>query len=479
MATRLFILYVFSAFTLGLATQATAEARQADSSARTVSDDRVSQIIVRLSQYEGSARDIGISARQLTRLVKAAAGIELTRFREMSGDARVLALPKEMDPATVEAITDRIARLSGVEYAEPDRIYRPAVVDPTTASPELAATDPRYAEQWHYFELTGGIDLPAAWAITTGDPSIRVAVIDTGILGSHEDLAGQWEGGYDFISRAANARDGDGRDGDPTDAGDWDSTDPSSWHGTHVAGTIAAATNNGKGVAGIAYGAKVVPVRVLGKRGGKTSDIVDAMRWSAGIAVKGVPTNPYPAEVLSLSLGGAGACSKAWRGAIEDVLAKGSVIVVAAGNEQKDASTSNPGNCPGVITVAATNRDGDLAWYSNYGPKVEISAPGGDTTDASGDGVLSTLNTGSQRAESDSYAFYQGTSMATPHVSAVVALMLSANPDLTPLQVARILKSTARPFAAGTTCATAVKCGAGILDAGAAVEASAASAIAE
>lgn len=474
MKARLFPVYVCGAFALGMATQTPADVRRADTSAPTESSERISQIIVRLAQYEGTSREIGISTRQLGQLAKAA-GVKLARLREMSGDARVLTLPKDMDPATVEAIAERISRLPGVEYAEPDRIYRPAAVIPA-AAPELAATDPRYAEQWHYFEATGGIDLPTAWDMSTGDPSIHVAVIDTGILGNHEDLAGQWEGGYDFISRAANARDGNGRDSDPTDQGDWSAAYSSSWHGSHVAGTIAAATNNGKGVAGIAYGSKVVPVRVLGKSGGTTSDIIDAMRWSAGITVRGVPANAYPAEVLSMSLGGSGKCTTAWKNAIKDIRAKGSVIVAAAGNSQQDASKSSPGNCDGVITVAATDRSGDLAWYSNYGSKVEISAPGGDTSGTAENGILSTLNTGTKQAESDSYAFYQGTSMATPHVSGVVALMLSVNPDLTPDEVSDILQTSARPFAEGTTCATAGKCGAGILDAGAAVEAAAAAA---
>src|SRR5690606_31257016 len=147
---------------------------------------------------------------------------------------------------------------------------------------------------------------------------VVVAVLDTGIT-RHGDLDANVLPGYDFISDAGKANDGDGRDNDPSDPGDWvtlnqcpggNRAENSSWHGTHVAGTIAAVTNNAKGVAGTAFGARILPVRVLGTCGGYDSDIADAIVWAAGGSVSGVPTNANPAEVINLSLGGGGACGR-------------------------------------------------------------------------------------------------------------------------------------------------------------------------
>lgn len=188
--------------------------------------------------------------------------------------------------------------------------------------PLLVPNDPQYTNQWHY-KGTYGIDAPAAWDIITGSTDIVVAVIDTGIC-NHADLAGRYLPGYDFVSDVLVANDGGGRDGDASDPGDWITAaedgsgyfagcgaSDSSWHGTHVAGTIGAASNNNFGVAGINWVSKILPVRVLGKCGGNTSDIIDGMRWAAGLTVAGVPANPYPAKVLNMSLGGSGACDLA------------------------------------------------------------------------------------------------------------------------------------------------------------------------
>ena len=270
--------------------------------------------------------------------------------------------------------------------------------------------------------------------------------------------------------------DGDGRDTDPSDPGDWiDAADiasgnfpdvgsaNSSFHGTHVAGTIGAATDNGIGVAGINWVSKILPARVLGKCGGYLSDVADAIRWSAGLTVPGVPANANPARVLNLSLGGPGSCGATMQDAINDALTANAVVVVAAGNGNVDASQSTPGNCNGVITVGATGSAGERASYSNYGALVEISAPGT---------ALSTVNTGATSPDSGAYdyAFKSGTSMATPHVSGIASLMLSRNPALTPSQVISKIQTTARAFPTGTgrDCTTAL-CGAGIIDAGAAV----------
>ena len=246
--------------------------------------------------------------------------------------------------------------------------------------PLLLPNDPGLASQWHYrgppAEM-GGANLPPAWDLTTGSAGIVVAVIDTGSMPGHPDLAGRFIGGYDLIADLPTGNDGDGRDADPTDPGDWITAaesagavfsgcpiQDSSFHGTHVAGTIGAASNNGVGVAGINWVSKILPVRVLGKCGGWTSDVVDGIRWSAGLAVPNVPANTNPARVLNLSLGGYAChgspqvcdCGTSTQSAIDDAVDAGAVVVVAAGNSNRPASESTPGNCNGVITVGATGR---------------------------------------------------------------------------------------------------------------------------
>ena len=195
--------------------------------------------------------------------------------------------------------------------------------------------------------------------------------------------------GYDFINDVTVSNDGDGRDTDPSDPGDYGCGNGSSWHGTHVSGTIGAASNNGVGVTGVNWVSKILPARVLGVCGGYISDIADAIRWSAGIAVAGVPTNANPARVENLSLGGTEACSNTMQSAINDAVTRGTVVVVAAGNENADASTSEPANCDNVIAVGATTRTGGRASFSNYGSRVTLSAPGTF--------VLSTLKTQAAR----------------------------------------------------------------------------------
>ena len=394
-------------------------------------------------------------------------GVPLQYFREMSGDAHVLQLQEPLPLEQVRLLAQQLMNLPEVEYAEADQIM----------THTLVPNDPQYTNQWHYFE-TWGINLPAAWDVTTGSSSIVAAVIDTGIT-NHADLSGRTVPGYDFISNVAMANDGNGRDNNPGDPGDWVTANEcfagspalnSSWHGTHVAGTIGAASNNGLGVAGVNWNSKILPVRVLGKCGGSISDIADAMRWSAGLTVAGVPANANPARVLNLSLGGGGACSATYQNAINDSTAAGAVVVISAGNSNANASGFQPANCNGVITVAATNRSGSKANYSNFGATVEISAPGGQMNVSASNGVLSTLNTGTTVPASDTYAYYQGTSMAAPHISGVVSLVFSRNPSLTPSQVLSILQNTAKAFPGGGTCNTS-NCGSGIVDAGAAVNA--------
>ena len=384
-------------------------------------------------------------------------GLQMRTLHSTATGANVVHLGKKMSNAEVAALAKDLAeRDPDVEYAEPDSIMVKM----------MTPNDSRYNEQWHYFESTGGMRANTAWDLSTGT-GVRVAVIDTGYR-PHADLSGQFVGGYDFIADTATAADGNGRDSDASDPGDsitagqcgaGSPASGSSWHGTHVAGTIAARTNNATGVAGVAFNAKIVPIRVLGKCGGYTSDIADAIVWAAGGTVTGVPANAYPARVINMSLGGSGACGTTTQNAINSARSRGAVVVVAAGNDNQNASNFNPGNCAGVVNVAATNRSGGRAFYSNYGTAIDVAAPGGDTSVAGG-GILSTLNSGTTVPGSDNYAFYQGTSMAAPHVAGVVALMLAKTPSLTVDQVESTLKSTSRAFPA--TCSG---CGSGIVDA--------------
>ncbi|HBX69929.1 MAG TPA: hypothetical protein DEH25_11285, partial [Chloroflexi bacterium] len=196
----------------------------------------------------------------------------------------------------------------------------------------------------------------------------------------------------------------------------------------------------------------------------------DGIRWAAGLSVTGVPNNPYPVQVINMSLGGGGSCDATSQNAINDAVAAGTTVVVAAGNNNANASNYSPASCNNVITVAATNRDGSRAYYSNYGSVVEISAPGGAQSYANDpNGVLSTLNTGTQGPVADSYEYYQGTSMAAPHVAGVASLVLSMDPSLTPAEILTILQNTVTPFPGGSTCNTSI-CGSGIVNAGLAVQ---------
>jgi len=408
---------------------------------------------------------------QDTARLSQAAGVQLTYLRQMSGGAHVYRLPQAAAAAALTGLTAGLEALPEVEYAEPDQIM----------TIQATPNDPYYNTMWNYFTPSPGnygVNLPPAWDITKGSASTVVAVIDTGLL-PHPDLAGRILPGYDFIADLPTANDGDGRDADASDPGDWvvkDECGPgskpnnSSWHGTHVAGTIAANTNNGLGVAGVNWNAKILPVRVLGKCGGYISDITDGMRWSAGLSVPGVPANPTPAHVLNLSLGGYGACGSTYQNAINSITAKGKTIVVAAGNSGDQVSNYRPANCSGVITVAATNRNGSRALYSNYGAAVEISAPGGEGAGLNDpNGIRSTLNDGATIPGGYTYSTYNGTSMATPHVAGIVSLMYGLKPSLTPLEALAALQNTATAFPAGSTCSTA-NCGRGIANAAAALQ---------
>jgi serine protease len=350
----------------------------------------------------------------------------------------------------------------------------------------------RTIDQWYLKKpnatVVSSINAPAAWDITTGSASAIVAVLDTGVRQDHPDLAGQFVSGYDMIgygspgsTSTAIANDGGGADADPSDPGDWvsqadlnggtlgsgcDSSDlsNSSWHGTRVSGLIAALSNNGQGMAGVGWGLKILPVRVLGKCGGYDSDIMAGMKWAAGVPFTGSPAlNQNKAKVLNLSLGGGGSCdpnaaassaqqratAALYRETINLVNATGATIVVAAGNSEGQA-VGLPGNCPGVIAVAALRHVGTKVGFSSLGSEVTIAAPGGNCINTgSGQACLypmvSTTNGGATSpvpydaangtAASDplSHAYTGsaasvGTSFSAPIVSGIVGLWPRCGP---------------------------------------------------
>ncbi|GAC1621682.1 MAG: hypothetical protein NVS9B10_04800 [Nevskia sp.] len=389
-------------------------------------------------------------------------GMALNRLRTIATGAEVIRVGRDLNDAEMASLFADFKADPRVEYVEEDRIMH-ALFTPN---------DTQYSQQWDMYEAAAGINGPAAWDTNTGTGAV-IASIDTGVR-YHADLAANLVGGYDFITNPAN-NDGDGRDSDPSDPGDYNAagqcgvgsaTSNSSWHGTHVAGTAGAVGNNALGVTGVAYTAKVVPVRVLGRCGGTTSDIADAIIWASGGTVSGVPANANPAKVLSLSLGGSGPCDSTTQAAINSARSRNATVVVAAGNSNADAANFNPASCTGIITGASVGRTGGKAYYSNYGAAVAVAAPGGDQSTGTANGILSTFNTGTTTPGSDSYGYYQGTSQATPHVAGVAGLLYSARPLSTTDQVISAIKSSARAFPA--TCS---QCGSGIVNAAAALAA--------
>jgi serine protease len=374
-------------------------------------------------------------------------------IEERSGD--LYAVTFENPDVMPRLMAELSAATDVVEYVEYDTTLYPNQLEPN---------DPCYAFQWHYWPregsgpnvAPGGASLPARWAQTTGQASVVVAVLDTGIAANVDNSSSNLIAGFDFVANAGNARDGDGRDPDPTDPGD----SFASFHGTHVAGTIGSAfTDNAVEIASVNWEVSVQPVRVLGNLGGATSDIIDAIRWAAGLPVPGAPINPTPARIINMSLGGPGACSRAFQSAIDDATAAGVLVVAAAGNDARDASGFSPSGCGNVFTVAAGDLDGRLARYSNFGTTVELLAPGGDVQadrnrDGLPDGVISTVR--------DGLAIYNGTSMAAPHVAGVAALLLAEDPSLTPTEIGARLMGSAVPR---STSECSRPCGAGLLNA--------------
>jgi serine protease len=473
---------------------------------------------VSLARERAPSAGVTLAVREGERWQRVLAAAPEMRVRErhpVLASAQRLRFEQPLTQAQAQALAQRLAARPEVAWAVPDTRERRLANPPT---------DPYFGQQWWAQPVSGSDGLPldqrlrgvpgflSAWVVqSTGTAAGSVAVLDSGVLKTHPELQGRLLPGYDMVSVAAYANDGDGRDSDASDPGDWVSAadkvnDPgnfagcevedSKWHGTAIAGIVSALANNGVGMAGINWSASVLPVRVAGKCGAAVSDIVDGMRWAAGLDVckrsnnagaclEFVPRNPTPARVVNISFGGSGVCDP-YQGAIDELKALNVVVVAAAGNEW--TTPTRPAKCPGVVGVVALNRDGFKSNYSNFGGELTasgIATVGGDDTDPAArwnamadSGLLSIGNTGSTVPQANDYFYYYGTSFSTPVVAGAISLMLSVNPNLTYDQIVQGLRVSARPHVTSTlpgvaACSadnpgrclcTATTCGAGILD---------------
>lgn len=480
------------------------------------------RVIVRFRAKAKILQVQGAQGAQGTDMLPQRAHVLASRLGLLLADGRAMGERTQLITASGIAsaeLAERIAADSEVEWAAPDqrRFIARAPNDSLYAAGQAAGTPE--VGQWYLrtpdSSARAAINATAAWDKTTGSASVVVAVIDTGVRRDHPDLAGKLLAGYDFIGADGDgsydtANDGNGRDADPSDPGDWItsaeagqgnfsgcSASDSSWHGTQTAGLIGAATNNGQGMAGAGWSSRILPLRALGKCGGYDSDIVDAMRWAAGLTVPGLPVNANPAKVVNMSLGSEGACTAAYSSAVTELAARGVLVVAAAGNEGRAVNV--PGNCAGAIAVAGVRHTGTKVGYSSLGAQVAVSAPAGNCVNLVGDclyPLLTTNNAGTRAPAGSSYSDSAnpslGTSFAAPLVSGTAALMFALNGSATPSAISGFLKSTARAFPStgaepGTPvcsapsstaqdeecyCTTST-CGAGMLDASAAVAAAA------
>lgn len=459
-------------------------------------------------------------------------GMAPRRMRPTGRASQLLDFGRRLDAAEARRLADKLRENPEVQWVEPNVRERRLMTPNDPFFPLKftlpGGTSPIDGQWWLHpgtdagaatDKLRGAPGFLTAWsngiAGSTGNPSAVVAVLDTGIvrgMEEHPELAGRTLPGYDFVSNATIANDGDGRDADPSDPGDWvdaaDLSNPlfagceegfSSWHGSIIAAMLAANTNNNDGMAAISWDGMVLPLRVAGKCGANVADIVDAMRWAAGLTVPGVAAvNLNPARVINISFGGTQACGSMYQDAIDELLAlqpQGVIVVAAAGNEF--GAPTRPANCNGALGVTALNRDGFKASYSNFGAQIAISTVGGDPRfDSNGQpfgswgpflgdsGILGLDNCGTTAPLPNTscgnrlpYANVFGTSFSAPIVAGTAALMLSVNPTLSAAQLVQGLQVSARPHVTSTKIAacsadnpgrclcTTATCGAGILDA--------------
>lgn len=367
-------------------------------------------------------------------VVSEALNVDTKFLHNTSTDDAVIQTSKTLNKTEAKEFMAKVASDPDVASVEPDYINYPAAEGDIT----FQFNDPQYSKQWNLTNPTTGVQNTGNARLRRG-ANVKVAVLDTGYV-PHPDLVTGMANGYDFVSDPLSARDGNGRDPNPLDEGDYApynlckdqaNAHTSTWHGTHVAGIIGARGNNGMGIVGVADLARVQPVRVLGRCGGRTSDIADAIIWAAGGHVDGVPDNTYPAKIINMSIGTVTRCPAAYQRAIDIARSKGALVVAAAGNGNTEASKYAPANCMGVITVGATTKEGKRASFSNYGTRVNISAPG--------ENILSLSVNSLDRPDNTkfTYVYESGTSMAAPHVSALLAQQLVNGTSMTTQQVER------------------------------------------
>ena len=409
-----------------------------------------------------------------------------------AGSARLMRFERPLEGLALEQALRRVRLHPDVAWVEPDvRVQR------LQAAP-VAPDDSLFAQQWHLqgpdAQNLAGLNLPAAWARQTGAGlPVVMAVVDSGVRFDHPDLAARLLPGYDLIADLDVANDGDGRDPDASDPGDWvsaaDAATPafagcevrgSSWHGLFIAGQMAATSHNGLGVAGLHWDGRVLPVRVAGKCGAWVSDLLDGLRWAAGLPVQGLPLNGQPARVINLSFGGDAPCSPAYQQAIDDATQAGALVVVAAGNASQ--GLTRPADCQRVMAVTSVRQDGAKAAYASFGAQVALAAPGGSPEGGNASLLLSTDNGGSQSPAASGDGFKQGTSFAAPQAAGVAGLMLAVNPALSPAQLIARMQAGVRPHALSASlplCSagsprvcncTPETCGSGLLDAAQAVQ---------
>jgi serine protease len=460
-------------------------------------------LIVKAKPPSGAQREAPAAARNRVAAIAQRQGVGYHELRETALGAHVLAPGRPMSRAEAMAQARRLLADPDVDYVAANTLERRLAVP----------NDQYYALQWWLQSVgtanTAAPGFPEAWDATTGNASVVIAVLDSGIRRFHPEFTvgtSRLLPGYDFVSEAQYANDGNGLDADPTDPGDWVSQQdksqfpalfggcdaaPSTWHGTVIAGQLAAPTNDGSGVAAMTWQGRLLPVRVAGKCGAAVSDIVEGMLWAAGIPYTGSPAaNPNPARIVNLSFGGDRPCNvnssdplvagtaRLYSDAIEALRVKGAVLVAAAGNES--GTVVRPASCAGALAVTALRRDGAKADYSNFGTEVDIATAGGTLSPAL-DGIYSTTNEGTTGPGAETYGYYAGTSFAAPMASGVAALMLAVNPDLSADEVIEGIRATARAHVTqpglgfcsdvnnGDCNCTTQTCGAGILDAAQAV----------
>lgn len=412
------------------------------------------------------------------------AALKLDHSRQLTPDMHVMYLQRTLYGADVEAALTALRADPSVEFAAIDeRRYLHALPNDPLLPASVGATG-----QWYLQTPTAtdpaATDTVSAWALSTGSAGTVIADVDTGVRFDHPDLlragfGGRLLPGYDFVSQDYSrssgaplgtyltANDGDGWDPDPSDPGDWlNASDEmnalfpqsacgnpadSSWHGTRVMGILGALTDNGVGIAALDWSSYDLPVRSLGKCGGYDSDIIAGMQWAAGLSVSGAPDNPYPADIINMSLGGSGACPTSYTSAISTLVSMGVLVVASAGNESGPVDT--PANCPGVLGVAGLRNVGTKVGYSSLGAEVGIAAPAGNCVNSSGPCLRSidtTTNAGLTVASTNGYTSQinpnLGTSFSAPIVSGIASLMRSVNANLTPPQLIARIKSSATPF---------------------------------